>query len=217
VNRQKQASYRPLTGRWRIAAVLVGIISAAGVAGLAIAYWHEVSPGRLDAALLRELSPSSVDMRDLLGYVELLGDWRVVAVLTAAVSLVAMRYGGPRASAFSAAAPIIAAAASELVLKPFVGRRLDGDLAFPSGHTTGITAVAAVVVILVIALGRPGTTAKIILIASALVVVVAVCFALAALGDHYATDAIGGALVAAGVVSLVALVFDFLSVVGKRS
>ena len=58
---------------------------------------------------------------------------------------------------------------------------------------------------------------KIILIAAALAVIVAVCFALTALGDHYATDAIGGSLVAAGVVSLVALAFDSLSVVGTRS
>ena len=210
MTREGQRAHRLLVGRWHAAAILVASASAVAVAGLSSAYWHQGSPGRLDLALQSALNPLSATSRDLLDTIVWLGDWRVVTVLTAAIALTAYRSSGARVAAFSVAATTIAAATSELMLKPLVDRRLDGDLAFPSGHSTGITAIAMVAVILVVALRRPGRAAQFGLISAASAVMLAVSFALTALGQHYATDAIGGVLVGVGVVNVVALGFDMI-------
>jgi membrane-associated phospholipid phosphatase len=107
--------------------------------------------------------------------------------------------------------PGAGAALSERVLKPLVGRRNNGGaLSFPSGHTTGAVAVAAVVVIFLLGPGRPPLALAWRALLAALVVVeaAAVATALVGAGYHYATDTVGGFGVATGTVLALALGID---------
>jgi undecaprenyl-diphosphatase len=123
--------------------------------------------------------------------------------------LVAAEVGsGWRAVVLASAGPLAAALLAELALKPLVERRFHGDLAFPSGHATGVTAVAAAAVVIVVA-GRVGgrkTQFGTSLVATA--AVVAVGTSLVALDEHYATDVVGGVLLAAATVCALALALD---------
>ncbi|MGW5054520.1 phosphatase PAP2 family protein [Actinokineospora sp. NPDC004072] len=112
-----------------------------------------------------------------------------------AVTVVAARRH-PRVAAVAAAAPAVAVALNTWVLKPAFGRVYDDHLAYPSGHTT---ALAAILAVLVFAAGprRAAVTAP---IAAALVVVAGA--AIVGMGYHYATDILGAALWAVGVVGV---------------
>jgi undecaprenyl-diphosphatase len=79
-------------------------------------------------------------------------------------------------------------------LKHLVGRTLDGQLAMPSGHTAGTTALATAVALLVLGRIRPrrpvAAGAGALLVVTALAAVVAVT--MTTLRLHYATDTVAG-------------------------
>ena len=78
------------------------------------------------------------------------------------------------------------------LLKPALGRTIDGGFAFPSGHTGGATSLGLVAALLVISLLRPGRSGALaILAAGALVVGGGVGAAMVASNAHYPTDTIG--------------------------
>jgi undecaprenyl-diphosphatase len=134
--------------------------------------------------------------------------WAVTAI-SGLLMLVAVRTrSGWRAVLLAAAGPMLAALLCELALKPLVDRRLDGDLAFPSGHATGLAAVATVAVVIVVAgqVGRRLTRAATALVLAGVLTTVAT--SLVALGQHYATDVVGGFLVATATVNGLALALD---------
>ncbi|ODU06393.1 MAG: hypothetical protein ABS81_04600 [Pseudonocardia sp. SCN 72-86] len=83
---------------------------------------------------------------------------------------------------------------AELVLKPIVGRTIpSGDLAFPSGHTAGATAL--VLALTLVAAGVVRECREVVLAVGALATVavaVVVAVGLVAERAHYPTDTIGG-------------------------
>jgi undecaprenyl-diphosphatase len=103
-------------------------------------------------------------------------------------------------------------AVTELLLKPLINRTLIGEFAFPSGHATGVTALAVVFAVLLVDPPRPRlpTNLRVLLALAALATAGAVAAAIVAVRSHYATDTLGGAAVATGVVLLTALVLDRL-------
>lgn len=117
------------------------------------------------------------------------------------------------AAGLALAAPAAAAALSDLVLKPLVGRpAAAGGYAYPSGHATAATAVAAVLVVLAL---PGGTLAPRIspwglrgLWALAGLATCYVGVALVALGYHSTTDVVGGAALGCGTVCGLALLLD---------
>jgi undecaprenyl-diphosphatase len=106
-----------------------------------------------------------------------------------------------------------AGVATEVVLKPFIGRTHLGGFAFPSGHATAAFAIAVVVAVLLANPPRPRAPAllRLALASAALLAAGLVCVALVATGSHYPTDTVGGATVATAVVLLTALVIDRLA------
>lgn len=116
----------------------------------------------------------------------------------------------PRAAVLAALAAPVASALTELVLKPLVGRTRGGSLAYPSGHTTGIFAVATVVVVLLAAVpaGRLRTRTRLWAGGAAVAVAVAVATASVVVGDHYVTDTVGGACVAIATVLCLGVAID---------
>ncbi len=118
----------------------------------------------------------------------------------------------PAAALLALAGPAIAAILTESVLKPLVGRRLDGGLAYPSGHTTAIFSVALVVVMALMGAASGPLWLRVIGALAALGVAGAVGVALVAAEFHYPTDVVGGAGVATVVVGGLALLLDRIPV-----
>lgn len=130
----------------------------------------------------------------------------LIAVL-AVVALVAIAKRRLDLAVLAAAGPGLSVALSSLVLKPLFGRRYyDTYLAYPSGHTTALTATILVLLVAVAALGRTALTVA--AFGAAAVVLACAVIGLVGLRYHYVTDTIGGFCVANATVALVAYVLD---------
>jgi undecaprenyl-diphosphatase len=106
--------------------------------------------------------------------------------------------------------PLLTGAAT-ILLKPAVGRTLDGEFSLPSGHTAGVTAVATAVALLAITLaGR--RIRPIVLLSLAGVVAAGFLMACALIVNqlHYFSDTVAGFLTAVVVMLGTALGLDFL-------
>jgi membrane-associated phospholipid phosphatase len=106
-----------------------------------------------------------------------------------------------------------AEALSEFLLKPLIGRTLHGALSFPSGHTTGVFALASAFSVVISGPLRPRlrTTVRWRLLLVAFLIASAVGVALVAVGAHYFTDTVAGAAVGTGTVLAIALMLDKLA------
>jgi membrane-associated phospholipid phosphatase len=118
------------------------------------------------------------------------------------------RYGE---AAFVAISVPMAAALTELVLKPLIGRTSWGD-PFPSGHVTSVAALATALTVL---LARTPTGVprplRLALAFTAFLIAAAVALGVIGANMHHFSDTVGGAAVGAGTVLLMALVLDILS------
>lgn len=137
-----------------------------------------------------------------------LGPITALIVIIAAVCLLTRRTGGAALAAISVPAAVLL---TEHVLKPLANRTTLGFTSYPSGHACSTFAVAAVLAVVLFGpLGRavPRSLRLLVTLAGLLVACV-VSTAVIALGWHYCTDTIGGAAVAAGMVTVTALVLDW--------
>lgn len=92
------------------------------------------------------------------------------------------------------------------MLKPLVGREINGGfLAFPSGHTATATAVALVAMLVVVQRRRRGTIPLLVVTVAA---AAAMAWSQVVLNAHYATDTLGGFCTALAVVPTVAWAVD---------
>jgi undecaprenyl-diphosphatase len=128
-------------------------------------------------------------------------------VVVVAACVLGRRY---RAALLTAIAVPAASALTEFALKPLIDRTIGGYLAFPSGHVTGVSAVAAAVIVALAGPSRPPLPRAARWAAGVLTVVLVVVVAtgMVALGDHYATDTAGAAAVSTGMVLATALAID---------
>jgi len=134
-----------------------------------------------------------------------------VSLMTLALTvacLAARRWSG---AVLALVATPAAGVLTEYVLKPLVNRTIRGDLAFPSGHATGMFALAATCAVLL--LDPPGHrlsgAARLLLASLALLLATTVSLAMVARLSHYFTDAVAGAAIGTGVVLACALTLDW--------
>jgi membrane-associated phospholipid phosphatase len=129
------------------------------------------------------------------------------AILTA---LACLWFGRRRLALLAIVGPGLAGAITTLS-KPLIGRTVDGDWAYPSGHTGGATSLALVAAFVLVALLRPNRLSAAMLIGASGVLAGATMTVLLVAADwHYATDAVGGFLVAVAAVLGCALLIDAL-------
>lgn len=199
------AAIRPL-------AVALLAICVAVTALLAAWVMHQTRAGWLDAAVDGRVQASLGGHRALLNRLAALGDPVPLISMTAPPLLACLATRRWRGALLVAVAVPAAGALSELALKPLIGRRLLGELSFPSGHATGVFALAVAVAVLLAGPQRPPLPAavRLLLAITAFSAAGAVAAALVGLRFHYFTDTVGGAAVGTAVVLATALILDRL-------
>jgi membrane-associated phospholipid phosphatase len=210
---------RLLPGRLRWLATALLAACAAVTAGLGLAFAGDQRPDGLDSALDRPFLSVLHDAPTLITRVSAIGNEAPTFAATALLvlaCLVTRRWSGAVLAAVSQPA---ASVLTEYLLKPLVGRTDDGGLSFPSGHATGMFALAGVCLVLLARPpgGRVPGWVRAVLAVLAVVLASAVSLAMVARGFHYVTDAVAGAAVGLGVVLAVALSLDLVTARVRRA
>ena len=196
------------------AALLAACVTVTVVLGVHIV--GSSLPGWLDSAFDPRIRASLSRFPTLLDWLPDFGTLGPVALMTLALvaaCVVTRRWSGAVLAAF--AVPV-AVGLTEYVLKPSIGEAI--GQAFPSGHATGMFALAAICAVLLVDPPHrrvPGAV-RLLLVLTALLFAVAVAAAMVAIGAHSFTDAVGGAAVGAGVVLACALTVDLVTSLLRR-
>ncbi len=202
-----------LPPRWRCWPSRVSLTALVGLGVLSWKLAGTSGPTWFDASVQSWLAHRFDHDHSLFRIIACLGT--PAAVLAASVSLAllcgAIRAG--RAALLCFFGPPLAGALAEWLLKPLIGRRFDGDLAFPSGHTTGAASVAVLLTVLFLPSSARGFRiawpARAAFWLAAIAYGAGVGMALIILQAHYATDILGGIAVAVAVILTLARLLDF--------
>ena len=196
---------RLLPRQLRAAAIGVALAASAVTAILGAHFANVSLAGPIDRALDGRLVDRLAGHQQLVDRLASLGNSQVIIVVTLMMVIALLVLHRPRGALLAALAPAVAGGVTEFLLKPLVGRTYKGELAFPSGHTAGVFAVAFVVIMLVFDPKPPRLPVAVQFALSFVMLALAtgVAAALIAARYHYATDTVGGACVAlAAVLSL---------------
>jgi membrane-associated phospholipid phosphatase len=202
---------RPLlpAGTRRAAAVVIAVCVAV-VAALAIRYAGHTQAGPFDASVDRWFQSQLGRTSPVLTALTWLGDPVPVTSIIILITLGCARTRWWRGVALAVLAVPAASGLTEGILKPLIGRTIDGQLSLPSGHTTAVFSMATLGAVL-LAHG-PGQASsrrtRRLLTLAAYGLATAVAVAMVAQGFHYFTDTITGGGVGVGTVLLAAFLID---------
>ncbi len=199
------AAIRPLT-----VALLAVCVAVTALLGLWL--MHQSQASGLDSVIDWGLRVNLYRQRAILIRIGELADPRQTTEITVALVLACLVTRRWRGALLAAVAIPAAGALTEYLLKPLFDRTAQGHLEFPSGHSTGAFAMAAVCVVLLLGPLRPrlpDTLRRFLAVAVALTAA-GVAVAVVALDFHYFTDTVAGAAVGTGVVLATALLLDRL-------
>ena len=191
----------------RPVAVLV-VVAVVVFTVLALRYAGTSTAGAVDTRVDAVVDPLGAAHRWLVRRAMSLGSPPSVVVLAFALSAVCLLLGRRRLAVLAVVGPGLTGVCTTL-LKPALGRTIEGGFAFPSGHTGGATSLGLVLALVVISLLRPGRGGGLAILAvGGLVVGGGVGAAMIATNSHYPTDTLGGFCTAVAVVCGAALVLD---------
>jgi undecaprenyl-diphosphatase len=215
----QQPAPRPLlspAARPWAAAVLVVCVAVTAVLGALFA--HQARGSGLDMSIDARIQAGMGGHQALLRGVARLGSAPVVIAVAGALVLACLATRRWRGALFVLIAVPAAVVAGEYVLKPLIDRTLEGDLVFPSGHTTGVVVLAAVIAVLLAGSLRPPWPAavRLLLVLAAFLAAGVTAVAMIGMGAHYFTDTVGGAAVAVGIVLATALALDWFAARGGQ-
>jgi membrane-associated phospholipid phosphatase len=202
-----------LPGPLRAPAAALLAVCAAVTVPLAVIFAGQTRPSRLDAAVDPVLWSHLGRLTVLLDVSNVAGLLVPVCLMTLALTvacLITRRWSG---AVLAALATPVASALTELVLKPLVGRTINGYDSLPSGHATVMFALAATCAVLL--LDPPGhrvpAAVRLLLACLALLAATTVSLAMVAANAHYFTDVVAGAALGTAVVLACALTLDRLA------
>lgn len=133
--------------------------------------------------------------------------------LSVAIAVACLLAGRPNGAVLAVLAVPVAIGLNEALLKPLVHRTYLGQVVFPSGHTTTIFALAAVVTVLLLGPKGPATgRLRVVILAVAYLLAAAVIAGVIGLRFHYFTDTVAGAALGTGTVCGLALLLDLPAV-----
>ena len=197
--------------RYRTVAGLVAGSALAVLVTFGVLYHNRSGPGAFDRAVDGWLVAHTNHRTAL--WIADLGNGPVVLIMALLVAGWFAWRRLPAVAALVLLTPIVATGLTEWLVKPLVHRSKGDYLAYPSGHETGVAAIALPVALVALGAGARW------LVVGALAVPVLCGLALVAADYHYATDVVGGLCVATATTICVALLVDALSVfrrVGAR-
>jgi membrane-associated phospholipid phosphatase len=202
---------RPLlTAGTRRAAAVVIAVCVAVVAALAIRYAGHTQAGPFDASVDRWFQSQLGLTSPVLTALTWLGDPVPVTSIVILIALGCARARWWRGVALAVLAVPAASGLTEGILKPLIGRTIDGQLSLPSGHTTAVFSMATLGAVLLA--NGPGQASsrrtRRLLTLAAYGLATAVAVAMVAQGFHYFTDTIAGVGVGVGTVLLAAFLID---------
>lgn len=180
------------------------------VAVLGVLFAHQATADRFDHAVDSPIITWFSGHRGLLPWLARPGSYIPAAALTAAIvvaCLLARRLNG---AVLAAAAVPVAVGLNDGLLKHLVHRTYLGSLAYPSGHTSAVFALAATVTVLLVVPPRPtrARALRVLIAVAACAVGGVVAIAVIGLRWHYFTDTVAGAAVGIGTVCGLALILD---------
>ena len=177
---------------------------------------HGMETGWVDTAVDAKVQATLGGHPTLLAVLVWPGKPVAVIAIAAAIVLACVPRQRYREAAFVAISVPMAAAITELVLKPLIGRTSWGD-PFPSGHVTSVAALATALAVL---LARTPTGVprplRLGLVCTAFVIAAAVALGVIGANMHHFSDTVGGAAVGMGTVILTALVLDVFTQKWRR-
>jgi undecaprenyl-diphosphatase len=177
---------------------VLAVVCGAVLTALAIRYAGHTQAGPLDARIDGWVEGHFGITSPALSALTLLGDPVPVTIVTTLIALACALARWWRAVVLTALATLVSSGLTEGVLKPAIGRTIEGALSMPSGHTCAVFTLATLGAVLLS--GRPPDRLRRLIILAAYALAVAVAVAMVAQGYHYFTDTIGGAAVGAGTV-----------------
>ena len=134
--------------------VVLVLVAAVGFVVLAVSYAGTSTGGRVDTRVDALVDPLGAHHWLVEHAVELGSPMSVVA-LALALSTVCLLLSRWRLALLAVVGPGLTGACTTL-LKPALGRTIEGGFAFPSGHTGGATSLGLVVALLMISLDPTG-------------------------------------------------------------
>jgi PAP2 superfamily. len=188
--------------------VAVVALGCAGVVGLlASRYAGTSKPGAFDVMIIRGAAEVTADHGGATWLAVQFGDPPAVIVMAGALAAVCLLMRRPTLAVLAIVGPGVVGVTTTL-LKPALGRTLDGDPAFPSGHTAGVTALALTAGLLLVNVAGHRLLTVAVAVVGLLGASSAVALGLIADGFHYPTDTLGGFCLAVAVVLGLALLID---------
>lgn len=203
---------RPLFARQPLIGCVI-VLATAGLVALGVRYAGARGPGHLDETIDRRVQQRlSGHPRLLLDLVDLANPATIV-LACAALCLVFLLVHSWRLAFLAVLSPAVCTVLVDVVFKPLFDRRLAGGQSYPSGHTAAAAALALVVIVAMIGPNRPSWPAayRFFIAVVAACGAAAVAAALIGGGYHYATDTVGGLLVAIATVLSVGLLIDAIA------
>jgi membrane-associated phospholipid phosphatase len=194
----------------RPVAVAIAVVCGLVIAAQGVWIRHGMETGWLDTAVGANLRASLGGHPVLLDVLVWPGEPVPATAITAALVLACVWRRRYRQAVLVAVSVPLAAALTELVLKPFIGGTSWGH-PFPSGHVTN---VAALVTVSIVLFARTDIKAAplvwVALSFTALLITAAVAAGVIGAGMHHFSDTVGGAAVGTGTVLVTVLVLDQL-------
>jgi undecaprenyl-diphosphatase len=180
------------------------------VAVLGVLFAHQTTADPFDRAVDSPVISWLGGHPGLLSWLAAPGSYLPAAVLTAVIVTASLVGGRLNGAVLGAAAVPVAVGLNDSLLKHLVHRTYLGNLAYPSGHTAAVFALAATATVLLLVPPRSarGGVLRVLILAAACVVGVVVAIAVIGLQWHYFTDTVAGAAVGVGTVCGLALILD---------
>lgn len=212
--REFPAPLLPAPARKPAAILAAGCLGLVAVLGIISA--HQGHGDAIDRAVYSWVTGLHL-RRNALSVVSRVGGVTATTLLTAVLAVACLAVRRVGGAVLAVAGVALASVLTEVVLKPLVHRTITGFLTYPSGHTTGLFAVAAALAVVMLAppSGRPRPALRVAAVAAAVIIASAVGLTMVGLRFHYFTDTVAGAAVGAGVVIGVAFLLDLPAARGR--
>lgn len=209
---RSRSAHRLLPRSLRRPAAVVAVACAVVLTALSVRYHGGDRPGAFDRWVYGELLKARLPNGPLTRVADLVAP--TFAGLAAVLTLVLAARRRWRPAALTTLGPGLALLTTE-VAKRLVGRSLDGMLALPSGHTTGVASVVAVIALLQIGRAEHLRRAAVLGLLAVTMAAAVIGVLMVALHFHYATDVLAGSCVAVAVPLAVAFAIDAMPNLGR--